>query len=119
AEQIKGGSISENTVTMQGDAVSAEKRPDDESDELHFLSPSTRPDSLGRLGHYEMLQVLGRGGFGIVFRAFGDLVQRVVAVNVMASQIATLSPARKRFVREAQSSAKVRHENVVQVYEVG
>src|SRR6266511_3032769 len=42
--------------------------PDDENeadDPLMFLTPSTRPDSLGRLGHYEMLQVLGRGGFGI------------------------------------------------------
>ena len=37
----------------------------------------------------------------------------------MAPQIAALSPARKRFLREARSSAQVRHENVVQVYEVG
>ncbi len=88
-------------------------------DELPFLTPSTRPDSLGRLGHYEMLQVLGKGGFGIVFRAFDETLQRVVAVKVMAPQIATLSPARKRFLREARSSAQVRHENVVQVYEVG
>ena len=43
------------------------------SDELPFLTPSTRPDSLGRLGHYEMLQVLGKGGFGIVFRAFDEI----------------------------------------------
>ncbi len=96
--------------------------PDDDAngaDDLQFLSPSTRPDSLGRLGHYEMLQVLGRGGFGIVFRAFDDVLQRVVAVKVMAPQIATLSPARKRFLREARSSAAVRHENVVHVYEVG
>src|SRR6059036_3478469 len=96
--------------------------PDDANDgedDLHFLSPSTRPDSLGRLGHYEILQVLGRGGFGIVFRAFDDMLQRVVAVKVMAPQIASLSPARKRFLREARSSAAVRHENVVQVYDVG
>ena len=66
-----------------------------------------------------MLQVLGKGGFGIVFRAFDDILQRVVAVKVMAPQIATLSPARKRFTREARSSAQVRHENVVQIYEVG
>ena len=97
----------------------AEGSSEGEDDDLQFLSPASRPDSLGRLGHYEMLQVLGRGGFGIVLRAFDDLLQRVVAVKVMAPQIATLSPARKRFLREAQSSAKVRHENVVQIYEVG
>ena len=57
----------------------AKRRSDDEP--LTFLAPPTRPDSLGRLGHYEVLQVLGRGGFGIVFRAFDDMLQRVVAVR--------------------------------------
>ena len=90
--------------------------PDDEA--LTFLAPPTRPDALGRLGHYEVLQVLGRGGFGIVFRAFDQVLQRVVALKVMAPQLAATSPARKRFLREARSSAQVRHENVVQVYEV-
>ena len=46
------------------------------------------------------------------------MLQRVVAVKVMAPQLAATSPARKRFLREARSSAQVRHENVVQVYEV-
>ena len=78
----------------------------------------TRPDSLGRLGHYEVLQVLGQGGFGIVFRAFDEVLQRVVAMKVLAPQLAATSPARKRFLREARSSAQVRHENVVHVYEV-
>ena len=86
---------------------------------LGFLAPATRPDALGRIGHYEVLQVLGQGGFGIVLRAFDDVLQRVVAVKVLSPHLATASPARKRFVREARSSAQVRHENVVQVYEVG
>jgi formylglycine-generating enzyme required for sulfatase activity len=46
------------------------------------------------------------------------MLQRVVALKVMAPQLAATSPARKRFLREARSSAQVRHENVVQVYEV-
>jgi serine/threonine protein kinase len=86
---------------------------------LTFLAPSAQPGSLGRLGHYEVLQVLGRGGFGIVFRALDDVLQRVVALKVLAPHIAATSPARKRFLREARSSAQVRHENVVQVYQVG
>ncbi|QDU21949.1 bifunctional serine/threonine-protein kinase/formylglycine-generating enzyme family protein [Urbifossiella limnaea] len=92
---------------------------DDDEVPLGFLAPATRPDSLGRIGHYEVLQVLGHGGFGIVFRAFDDVLHRVVAVKVLAPQMASTSPARKRFLREARSSAQVRHENVVQVYEVG
>ncbi len=94
-------------------------RPDDDEDgALDFLQPSTRPGSLGRIGHYEVLEVLGRGGFGIVFRAFDEALGRVVALKVLAPQLAVMSPARKRFLREAQSSAKVRHENVIQVYAV-
>jgi serine/threonine protein kinase/regulation of enolase protein 1 (concanavalin A-like superfamily) len=89
-----------------------------EDDTLDYLQPSARPDSLGRIGHYEILEVLGKGGFGIVFRAFDETLQRVVAVKVLSAQIAATSPARKRFLREARSSAKVRHENVVQVYAV-
>ena len=96
----------------------AEGASDDEDGALDFLQPSTRPDSLGRIGHYEVLEVLGKGGFGIVFRAFDETLQRVVAIKVLAAQIAATSPARKRFLREARSSAKVRHENVVQVYAV-
>jgi serine/threonine protein kinase/Leucine-rich repeat (LRR) protein len=86
---------------------------------LGFLEPPTRPDALGRIGHYDVLQVLGQGGFGIVFRAFDDVLHRVVAVKVLSPQLAATSPARKRFLREARSSAQVRHDNVVQVYEVG
>jgi len=119
AEQVQAGSREDNTATIDRAAVPAANDREDEADDLHFLTPSTRPDSLGRLGHYEVLQVLGKGGFGIVFRAFDDTLQRVVAVKVMAPLLAATSPARRRFLREARSSAAVRHENVVQVYEVG
>src|SRR5262249_21408987 len=77
---------------------------------LTFLAPPGRPDSLGRIGHYEVLGVLGHGGFGIVFRALDEVLQRVVAVKVLAPQLAATSPARKRFLREARSYAQVRHE---------
>jgi PAS domain S-box-containing protein len=89
-----------------------------ESDDLPFLLPSTRPDSLGRIGHYEVIQVLGKGGFGIVLRAFDEVLQREVALKVLAPALAGASSARKRFLREARSSAQVRHENVVQIHAV-
>lgn len=81
-----------------------------------FLQPSTRPDSLGRLGHYEVLEVLGRGGFGIVFRALDDVLNRMIAVKVLAPELAITSAARKRFLREARAFALVQHENIVHVY---
>jgi WD40 repeat protein/serine/threonine protein kinase len=90
----------------------------DTGNPLPFLSPPGRPDSLGRLGHYEVLQEIGRGGFGIVFRAFDEVLQRIVALKVLAPHIAATSSARQRFLREARASAAVRHENVVQVHAV-
>ncbi len=86
--------------------------------DLGFLQPPGRPDSIGRLRHYEVLEVLGRGGFGIVFRAFDDVLQRVVAIKVLSPQLAATSPARKRFLREARAAAQVRHDNVVQIYAI-
>src|SRR5262245_43893051 len=91
---------------------------EDTDDAIAFLAPPGRPDSLGRIGHYEVLEVLGRGGFGVVFRAFDDMLQRVVAVKVLAPSMAATSPARKRFIREARSAALMRHENVVTIHEV-
>jgi serine/threonine protein kinase len=86
---------------------------------LEFLEPSTRPDSLGRIGDYEVLGVLGQGGFSTVFRAVDEQLQRAVAVKVLAPQLAATAPARQRFLTEARSLARVRHVNVAQVYSVG
>ncbi len=83
-----------------------------------YLQPTSRSDSLGRLGHYEILKVLGVGGFGLVFQAFDDSLHRVVAIKVLSPRLAVTSPPRKRFLREARASAQVRHENVVQIYAV-
>lgn len=85
---------------------------------LSFLEPSVDPGSLGRLRHYEVRKVIGRGGCGIVLKAFDEKLERNVAVKVMAPQLASTSPARKRFLREARATAAIRHKNVVSVYAV-
>ena len=77
-----------------------------------------KPGSLGRLGHYEVLEVIGRGGMGIVLRAFDEKLHRVVAIKVMAPQLATSATARKRFTREAQAAAAVSHDHVVTIHAV-
>jgi len=85
---------------------------------LEFLANSDKPESLGRLGHYEVLEVIGRGGMGIVLRAFDEKLHRIVAIKVMAPRLAATSPPRKRFLREARAAAQVRHENVVDIHAV-
>jgi formylglycine-generating enzyme required for sulfatase activity len=85
---------------------------------LPFLEPSAKPGSLGRLGHYEIQKIIGQGGFGIVLLAFDEMLHREVALKVMAPHLAFTSPARKRFLREARSSAAIRHKNVVSIHGV-
>jgi formylglycine-generating enzyme required for sulfatase activity/serine/threonine protein kinase len=104
-------------IVADPDAPAAGQQGEEES-VLDFLQPPGKPDSLGRLGHYEVLEVLGRGGFGIVLKAFDEMLHRVVAIKVMAPHLASTSPARKRFLREARASAAIRHENVVGIHAV-
>src|SRR5262245_34695837 len=85
---------------------------------LDFLAPSDAKGSLGRLGHYEVLEVIGRGGMGIVLRAFDEKLHRVVAVKVLAPALAGSGSARQRFVREARAAAAVSHDNVIDIYAV-
>ena len=114
-----------NSGSTCDDAKHAEQLQQSENPQTHddeislgFLEPPTREDSLGRLGHYEILEVVGRGAFGTVLRAFDEKLERIVAIKVLAPEMASTSPARKRFVREARTAAAVRHENVVAIYAV-
>ena len=85
---------------------------------LDFLEPSAKPGSLGRLGHYEVLEVVGQGGMGVVLRAFDDKLHRVVAIKVLAPALASNGTARQRFVREARAAAAVTHDNVIDIHAV-
>jgi serine/threonine protein kinase len=85
---------------------------------LTFLAPPREPGHLGRLGSYEVLEEIGRGGMGVVLKAFDDRLQRLVAIKVLAPHLAAEDEARRRFLREARAAAAVRHENVVTIYAV-
>jgi serine/threonine protein kinase len=97
---------------------SPEKPEPGDTVSLDFLSPSEKPEYLGRLGPYEVLQVIGKGGFGIVLKAFDPSLHRVVAIKVLAPFLATSGTARKRFIREAQAAAAVTHDHVVTIHAV-
>src|SRR5262249_36023659 len=86
--------------------------------QLDFLLPAREPGHLGRLAHYEVLGVIGHGGMGIVLKAIDENLQRIVAIKVLAPQLATSATARKRFTREAQAAAAINHENIVDIHAV-
>src|SRR5262249_56032623 len=72
----------------------------------------------GGWGDYEIREGGGQGGMGIVLRALDEKLNRVVAIKVMAPELATTSPPRKRFLREARAAAAVRHDHVVDIHAV-
>ncbi len=115
-----GSSAVEKTLLSKSsdDGDLQDGRASDEDAFCRYLKPTTREGWLGRLGHYEVEVVLGSGAFGIVAKAFDEKLHRVVAIKLMNPELATTSPPRKRFLREARSAASVTHENIVTVYAV-
>ena len=85
---------------------------------LAQLDPTDDPESLGRLGNYEVLGVVGNGAMGVVLKAFEQTLDRVVALKVMNPTLAACGTARHRFAREAKAAAAVLHPNVIAIHGV-
>jgi serine/threonine protein kinase len=86
---------------------------------LDFLAPADDPRYLGRFGAYLVEEVVGRGGFGIVLKAFEPQLRRIVALKVLAPHLATSASACRRFTREAYAAAAVVHDHVITIHSVG
>ncbi|NWJ49021.1 MAG: serine/threonine protein kinase [Chloroflexi bacterium] len=72
-----------------------------------------------KLGQYEIIEPLGKGGMASVYRAHQPSLERDVAIKIMAEQYATDPSFVERFRREARSIAKLRHPNILTVYDAG
>ena len=73
--------------------------------------------SVERIGRYEVLGELGTGGMAVVYRARDARLERDVAVKVLHPHLAKDAESRARFEREARAAARLRHPNIVEVYE--
>ena len=71
-----------------------------------------------KLGHYEVIEKLGEGGMGMVFKARDSSLGRLAAVKVLPAKLNALQEARKRFVQEAQAASALNHPNIVTIYEI-
>jgi serine/threonine-protein kinase len=85
---------------------------------LGFLDASEDPTCLGRLGPFAVTSLLGQGGMGIVLSAFDPVLDRPVAIKVLAPHFASSAAARQRFAREARAAAAVVHPHVVPIHSV-
>jgi serine/threonine protein kinase len=72
-----------------------------------------------RLGHFELHEFVGGGGMGAVFRALDTMLNRTVAVKVLSQEQSGDEETLLRFKNEAQSAARLDHENISRVYYVG
>ena len=83
--------------------------------------PSTGSDRAfpTRLGHFELTEYVGGGGMGRVFRGYDTVLARPVAVKVLSREQAADAEIVARFRNEAQSAARLNHDNIVQVFHVG
>ncbi len=80
----------------------------------------TQPKELsGRIGKFEILRVLRRGAMGIVYVAHDTVLERDVALKLMASSVADDPSTIDRFTREAKAVAKMTHPNVVTIFDLG
>ncbi len=107
----------EHEILSHDEADSAIDPLNDEP--IDFLHPPQAPDEIGRLGGYRILEVMGVGGMGVVFRAEDPQLKRQIALKVMKPSAAASKSAKERFLREAQAVAAIEHHHIVSIYQVG
>src|SRR5690348_7295440 len=70
------------------------------------------------ISHYELLQELGRGGMGVVYKARDLSLDRFVAIKFLPAEFTSNADRRKRFVREAKTASALNHPAIITVHEI-
>jgi WD40 repeat protein len=83
------------------------------------LDPGPSPPARTRLGRYELIEEVGRGAFGVIYRARDTELDRIVAVKVPGAGRLSSPEAADRFFREARSAAQLKHPRIVPVFDAG
>ena len=79
----------------------------------------SRRNVLDAIGKYKILEKIGQGAMGEVYKAHDPILNRFVAVKTISAELGADDQLRKRFQREAQSAARLNHPNIITVYDYG
>lgn len=81
-----------------------------------WMEPPLNERSIGRVHHYEILSIIGRGGMGVVFLAMDTELNRLVALKTLSPEVRFHEEARLRLFREARAIALLNHPNIISIY---
>src|SRR6266542_2624298 len=71
------------------------------------------------VAHYRILEPIGAGGMGAVYKAFDNKLQRIVALKLLPLEYVSQQDRRRRFFQEARAASALNHPHILTVYEVG
>ena len=71
------------------------------------------------IGRYQILERLGQGGMGVVYRAFDPQIVSTVAIKVISTQLVDQPEHRERFFREARAAGRLAHRNIITIFDLG
>ena len=109
----KQTSLAQKSVKQQVDAETEQYRSEGDREALERIVRERR------FGEYDILDELGRGGMGVVYKAFHRPLKRMVALKIVLPDAADQETMLKRFRREAELHARLSHPNIVAVYDSG
>ncbi len=124
----------ETRVVKEGERVEApggsgsnvtEPEPEVDVSDAGLSADDVRADKRGPLtgrlidGRYQILELIGEGGMGAVYRAMHTLMNKELAVKVLLPEYTAMEGLAKRFQQEAQSSSRLDHPGIIQVFDFG
>ena len=78
-----------------------------------------KPTPEQTIAHYRIMELIGAGGMGAVFKAYDKKLHRIVALKVLPTEYLTQQDRRRRFFQEARAASALNHPHILTVYEVG